>query len=74
MIVHMVRTRKIPFIQSRASWPFMMATLRGYLLAHGAFGCFLEITGFAIKLLPLVGSDFTWLYSAGSNHEKFLYP
>ncbi|MBJ3814140.1 magnesium-translocating P-type ATPase [Shimwellia pseudoproteus] len=27
LIVHMIRTRKVPFIQSRAAWPLMMMTL-----------------------------------------------
>jgi Mg2+-importing ATPase len=27
LIVHIIRTSKIPFIQSRASWPLMVSTL-----------------------------------------------
>lgn len=31
LIVHMIRTRKIPFIQSRASWPVMVMTVLAVL-------------------------------------------
>jgi Mg2+-importing ATPase len=27
LVVHVIRTRKIPFIQSRASWPLTLTTL-----------------------------------------------
>jgi len=41
LIVHMIRTEKIPFIQSRASWPVL--TMTGAVM----------LTGIAIPFLPL---------------------
>ncbi|MES2354387.1 MAG: magnesium-translocating P-type ATPase [Pseudomonadota bacterium] len=35
LIVHMIRTRKIPFIQSRAAWPLLVTTL--CVIAAGIF-------------------------------------
>lgn len=44
LIVHMIRTRKIPFIQSRASWPVMVMTVLAVL------------TGLWLPFSPLAGS------------------
>ena len=33
LIVHMIRTRRIPFIQSRAAWPLIVMT--GIVMALG---------------------------------------
>lgn len=42
LIVHMIRTRKIPFIQSRASWPLMVLTsiiiILGMIIPFTSFG------------------------------------
>jgi len=35
LIVHMIRTRRIPFVQSRASWPVL--TMTGVVMAIGVF-------------------------------------
>lgn len=58
LIVHMIRTRKIPFIQSRASIPVMVAT---FLVM--AIGIIIPFTGFgsSIGLVPLPWSYFPWL-------------
>ncbi len=58
LIVHMIRTRRIPFIQSRASWPVMGLTL--FIMA---LGCVIPFTrlGAAIGLVPLPLSYFFWL-------------
>ncbi|MFI9604154.1 magnesium-translocating P-type ATPase [Streptomyces sp. NPDC052043] len=58
LIVHMIRTRKIPFIQSRASVPVMVMTA-----AVMAFGIALPFTplGASIGLRPLPMSYFPWL-------------
>lgn len=52
LIVHMIRTQKIPFIQSRASWPLM-----GMTLAVMAVGIFLPMSSlagyFKLQALPL---------------------
>lgn len=58
LIVHMSRTRKIPFIQSRASWPVMAMTF-----AIMAFGIAIPFTPFgaSIGLVALPWSYFPWL-------------
>jgi Mg2+-importing ATPase len=58
LIVHMIRTRKIPFIQSCATWPVVGMTLLvmavGILIPFTAFGS-------SIGLQPLPLSYFPWL-------------
>ncbi|MEG1574561.1 MAG: magnesium-translocating P-type ATPase, partial [Bacteroidales bacterium] len=43
LIVHMIRTRKIPFVQSRATWPVMGLTflimIIGIIIPFSHFGC-----------------------------------
>lgn len=58
LIVHMIRTRKIPFIQSRTSWPVMAMTF-----AIMAFGIAIPFTPFgaSIGLVALPWSYFPWL-------------
>jgi Mg2+-importing ATPase len=58
LIVHMIRTPKVPFIQSRAAWPVTMTTM-----AIIAVGMILPFVGFgsALGLRPLPGSYFGWL-------------
>lgn len=58
LIVHMIRTKKIPFIQSRASWPVMCMTLA--IMAAGIIIPFTRF-GSCIGLTPLPLSYFTWL-------------
>jgi len=58
LIVHMIRTKRIPFIQSRASWPLMGMTLIimciGILLPMSPLANY-----FKLQALPL--SYFPWL-------------
>ena len=58
LIVHMIRTRKIPFIQSRATWPVLVATVAimvlGIVIPFTKFG---EFLGF----VSLPASYFLWL-------------
>ncbi|HIY36177.1 MAG TPA: cation transporting ATPase C-terminal domain-containing protein [Candidatus Paraprevotella stercorigallinarum] len=58
LIVHMIRTRKIPFIQSCASWP-----VTGLTVLVVAVGIIIPFTPFGgwIGLQPLPGSYFFWL-------------
>ncbi|MDE7074294.1 MAG: magnesium-translocating P-type ATPase, partial [Odoribacter sp.] len=58
LIVHMIRTRKIPFIQSRASWPVMLMT--GVVMAIGIVLPFTSL-GASIGLMSLPWSYFPWL-------------
>lgn len=58
LIVHMIRTRKIPFLQSRASWPLIGMTtstmLAGIFIVMGPYAEY-----FKLQALPL--SYFPWL-------------
>ncbi|WP_027469546.1 magnesium-translocating P-type ATPase [Deefgea rivuli] len=58
LIVHMIRTRKIPFFQSRAAWPLIVMTLLivaiGIFLPMGPLASY-----FKLQALPL--SYFPWL-------------
>jgi Mg2+-importing ATPase len=58
LIVHMIRTRKIPFIQSRASWPVMVMTILAVLT-----GLFLPFSPLAESLgfVALPATYFPWL-------------
>jgi len=58
LIVHIIRTHRIPFIQSRASWPMMMTTF----LIMG-IGIYLPFSPFArhLGLTPLPGIFFVWI-------------
>ncbi|QIU91472.1 magnesium-translocating P-type ATPase [Yokenella regensburgei] len=58
LIVHMIRTRRIPFIQSRAAWPLIMMTvvvmIVGLALPFSPLASYLQL-----QALPL--SYFPWL-------------
>lgn len=58
LIVHMIRTRKIPFIQSRAAAPLMILT--GLIMALGICIPFTSF-GASIGLVPLPWNYFPWL-------------
>ena len=58
LIVHMIRTRKIPFIQSTASLPVLGLTL--LIMVIGVVLPFSNV-GAAIGLVPLPWSYFPWL-------------
>ncbi len=76
LVVHMIRTPKLPFIESRAAAPLMAMTL-----AIMAFGLFLPSGPLAeyFKLVPLPGAYFAWLaaillgYSALTTVMKRFY-
>jgi P-type Mg2+ transporter len=59
LIVHMIRTAKVPFLQSRAAWPVLLLTAAimgcGLLLPFSALGG-------KVGLVPLPGSYFAWLF------------
>ena len=58
LVIHMIRTPKLPFIQSRASAPVMLLTMTGIAVLT----C-IPFTGFgaAIGLAPLPGAYFAYL-------------
>lgn len=76
LIVHMIRTRKVPFIESRASTPLMIMTI--IIIAIGMITPFTSF-GAYIGLVPLPGSYFIWFvgiilsYSILTQIAKNLY-
>jgi Mg2+-importing ATPase len=58
LIVHMIRTRRIPFIQSRAAWPLIVMTL--VVMAVGIALPFSPLATY-LSLQPLPLSYFPWL-------------
>ena len=58
LIVHMIRTRKVPFVQSSASWPVMLMT--GGIMLIGICIPFTPF-GVSIGLTPLPLAYFPWL-------------
>lgn len=58
LIVHMIRTEKIPFIQSRAATPVMILT--AIIMATGIIVPF-TVIGSSIGMVPLPGEYFIWL-------------
>ncbi len=58
LIVHMIRTMRIPFLQSRAAWPVALMTL-----VVVAIGIYLPMGALApyFKLVPLPGTYFVFL-------------
>src|SRR5450631_408326 len=58
LIVHMIRTQHIPFIQSRAAWPVILLTA-----SIMAFGIYLPFSplGDHLGMVPLPLSYFPWL-------------
>lgn len=57
-IIHMIRTKKIPFIQSTAALPVIVTTL--LVMCIGIYLPFSEM-GAAVQLVPLPNSYFIWL-------------
>lgn len=58
LVVHLLRTQKIPFIQSRAALPVMVMT--GLVMALGIYIPFSPL-GSTVGLVPLPWSYFPWL-------------
>jgi Mg2+-importing ATPase len=58
LIVHMIRTRRIPFLQSRPGWPLLCMTL--LVMATGIAIPFSPWAS-AFKMEPLPGVYFLWL-------------
>ena len=58
LIVHMIRTARVPFFQSRAAWPVLLLT--GAIMGCGLLLPFSSL-GAKLKLVPLPPSYFAWL-------------
>jgi len=56
LVVHMIRTRKIPFLQSRASWPVMSMTVlvacAGIFLVMGPLAPYLKLQSLPLSYFP----------------------
>jgi P-type Mg2+ transporter len=59
LVVHMIRTAKIPFIQSRATWPVLALTAT--IMVIGMMLPFFPLGGH-LGLEPLSGGYFVWLF------------
>jgi Mg2+-importing ATPase len=58
LIVHMIRTQKIPFLQSWPTWPIMLSTAT--IMAIGIALPFTPL-GHTLQMQPLPMSYFPWL-------------
>ncbi|NMA96281.1 MAG: magnesium-translocating P-type ATPase, partial [Clostridiales bacterium] len=58
LVVHMLRTEKIPFIQSRATWPVMIMTV--IIMALGVYIPFSPL-GLSVGFEPLPMAYFPWM-------------
>ena len=58
LIIHVIRTNKIPFLQSRASWPLMLTSVIvmgiGIYLPHSPFASALGFVGLPALYWPLI--------------------
>ena len=75
LIVHMIRTRRIPFIQSRAAWPLIVMTgivmALGIALPFSPMASYLQLRATA-ELLPMAGGDPRGLHGADADGEGVL--
>ena len=78
LIVHMIRTPKIPFIQSRAATPLLVMTGadhgRRHLPADGTAGALLQAAGAAARVLRRPGRDPAGLHGPDAGDEGLLRP
>jgi Mg2+-importing ATPase len=58
LVIHMIRTAKVPFLQSAAGWPLMLLT--SMVMAAGVAIPFTPLAA-AVGLVPLPGDYFPWL-------------
>jgi Mg2+-importing ATPase len=58
LIVHMIRTARVPFLQSRAATPVLLLT--SFIMLVGVLLPFSRV-GAKLALIPLPGSYFFWL-------------
>jgi P-type Mg2+ transporter len=58
LVIHVIRTNKIPWLQSRASWPLMVTTaaimLAGVLIPFSPLGPYLGFTKLPLRYWPLL--------------------
>lgn len=78
LIVHVIRTRKIPFIQSRASWPVMvmtvLAVLTGLYLPFSPLAASLGFVALPHELLPVADRRAPRVLHAHAGREDLVHP
>ncbi len=78
LIVHMIRTPKIPFLQSRAAMPLMVMTAIimavGIFLPMGAAGALLQIAGAAVAVFRVSANDSARVHGFDPSGERLLHP
>jgi hypothetical protein len=76
LIIHVIRTNKIPFLQSRASWPLTVTTL-----SIRAFGMWLPYSPLAPSLglahlprmyWPSPDADAGWICELNANNQNLV--
>lgn len=58
-IVHLLRTEKIPFLESRAAWPLMLSSFG--TMAFGVAICYIPGLNAAVGLSPVISSFYAYL-------------
>ncbi|CAL8460948.1 g479 [Coccomyxa elongata] len=58
-IVHLLRTERMPFFQSRAAWPLMLSSF-GTMVA-GIVICYIPGLNTAIGIIPVIPSYYVWM-------------
>ena len=58
-IVHVLRTERIPFIESCAAWPLMLSTFG--VMAFGVAICYIPGLSTAVALTPVIPSYYIWM-------------
>ena len=59
LAVHLLRTEKIPFLQSRAAWPLIASTFG--MMAVGLALCYIPVINTALSLTAVVPGYYAWL-------------
>ena len=59
-IVHLLRTEKIPFIQSRAAWPLMLSSFG--TMAFGVAICYIPGLNAAVGMSPVIPSYYAYMF------------
>jgi Mg2+-importing ATPase len=65
LIIHMIRTAKVPFLESRATWPVNLLTAS--VVAIAMLIPFLPYSG-TLGFVPLPGSFFVWLLAVTAGY------
>ena len=76
LIVHMIRTRRVPFIQSCASWPLMIMTvivmIVGIALPFSPLASYLQLQALPLSYFPVAGCDSGRVYDVNPVGERVL--